>query len=712
MPQAASRQPFPPVAANRVDVVELLGPHRIADPYRWLEDASDPGTVSWLAGQHELYQQARRGWHRRDWFRRRLDELTAYEECWPPVWRGPRAFYACRGTDDEHLSLRIRACTQAGEPGGTERTVVDPMRLDPAGRTTLDAWVPSWDGRLVACLFSTGGTEQAVLRVLDADSGAFVGSPVTGCRSPAVAWLPGRAAFYYVGEGPDGTGPRVLLHEAQGPAGSDPVVFGAGFGELTELDIVLDRTGQRLLVTVVTDLSSSTEIWLVEQPGTGGPESAGYRIAACPDGWSVVWPGNDGRLYLLTDHQAPRGQIMVADAAAARTDRGRTLVPEDPVAVIESMAVLDGQELARPLLVVARSQAGRSTLSCHDLRTGGQLWHIPLPGAGVVTELTCRQQGGHEAWFSYTDPLTPPAIYHYDATSQAVTGWRQSPAVSPRGVCVTEVRYPSADGTPVRMLLTRPAGASGPLPTILHAYGAFGEAQQPEYYPLALAWAEAGGILAIPYVRGGGEEGESWHEAGMLANKQRGIDDLIAAAEHLIKLGLAEPSAIGVKGFSAGGLLAAAAFIQRPELFAAAECTSPLLDMARYELTGAGQLWSGEFGSREDPEELGWMLDYSPYHNVADGTEYPAVLLATFDGDTRVDPMHARKMCAALQHATSSGRPVLLRTEPGVGHGGRSRSAWLGYFADVLGFFAQHLMKHGDNRPVHDRGVTGGGVPE
>jgi prolyl oligopeptidase len=710
MPQVASWQLFPAVAANRVDVVEVLGPHRVADPYRWLEDASDPDTVSWLAGQRELYEQARGRWHRRDWFRRRLDELTAFEECWPPVWRGRRAFYACRGPDDEHPSLRTRDYTQAGEPCGAERTVVDPMRLDPAGRTTLDAWVPSWDGRLVACVFSVGGTEQTVVRVLDADSGALVGAPVTGCRSPAVAWLPGRAAFYYVGDGLGGAGPRVLLHETQGPAGPDLEVFGGGFGGSTELDIVLDGTGQRLLVTVVTDLSSSTEIWLAEQPGTGGGP-AGYRIAACPDGWSAVWPGNDGRLYLLTDYQAPRGQIVVADAGAARTDPGRTLVPEDPAAVIESMAVLDGPELGRPLLAVARSQAGHTTLSCHDSQTGDRLLDIPLPGAGVVTDLTCRQKGGHEAWFSYTDPLTPPTVYRYDATSQAVTVWRQGPAVGPRGVCTRELQYPSADGTPVRMLLTMPAGASGPLPTILHAYGAFGEAQQAEYYQLALAWAEAGGILAIPYVRGGGEEGESWHEAGMLANKQQGIGDLIAAAEHLIKRGLAEPAAIGVKGFSAGGLLAAAAFIQRPDLFAAAQCTSPLLDMARYELTGLGQLWSGEFGSRDDPEELGWMLSYSPYHNVADGTGYPAVLLATFDGDTRVDPMHARKMCAALQHATGSGQPVLLRAEPGVGHGGRSRSAWLGYFADVLGFFAHHLMEHGDNSPRQGQGVTGGGDP-
>jgi prolyl oligopeptidase len=703
MPQAADWRSLSTIAAHRSDVAELLGRRRVADPYRWLEDAGLLDTVSWLGAQRDLYLRARDLWRGREGFRRRLEELTAFEECSAPVWRGQRAFCTCRGPDDEHPSLRMHS-------PGSERVILDPMRLDASGQTTLDAWSPSRDGRLVACLLSAGGTEQASLRVLDADSGAFVGSPVDGCGGTAVAWLPGRDAFFYVG---GEKSPGIRLHEVSAASGADPEVFGAGLEETSELDIVLDQAGRRLLVTVVTDVSATTEIWLVEHPGQGA--GAGYRIAACPDGWSAVWPGNDGRLYLLTDYDAPHGQIVVVDAAAARTDAGRTLVAEDPAATIESMAILDGAELSRPLMVVARGHEGHTALGCHDLLTGERLRDIELPGTGIVTELSCREEGGHEAWFSYSDPLTPPTVYRYDARSRSVTPWRaprQTGAQAPRAPIAEQVRYRSADGTTVRLLLTRPAGARGPLPTILHVYGAFGEPQLAEYYELGLAWAEAGGILAVPCVRGGGDEGESWHEAGMLANKQRGIEDVIAAAEHLIAVGLADPSAIGVKGFSAGGLLAAAAFVQRPGLFAAAQCTSPLLDMTRYELTGLGSHWSGEFGRRDDPEELGWLLGYSPYHNVADGTAYPAVLLATFDGDTRVDPMHARKMCAALQHATSSGRPVLLRTEAGVGHGARSRSALLGYFADVLGFFAHELMPRGQGDPHgQDRGTGRGGVP-
>lgn len=676
--------------APRVDVVEELGPYRVADPYRWLEDAGDSMTVSWLDEQQALLRDHRGRWRAAAGFLRRMEQLTAFDECSPPVWRGSRAFFTCRGPDDQHPSLRVRDHAPDGSPSGPERVLLDPMLLDSSGHTTLDDWTPSPDGRLISCQLSADGTEQAVMRILDTGSGSFTDAPIGGCRFSSVAWLPDGDAFYYVADAADAAGRRVWLHSLGGGAGQDRVVFGAGLDGVTDLDIVLDRAGERLVVTAVTDLAGATEIWLVEQPAAGDAADC-YRIAACQGGWTCAWPGDDGLLYLLTDDGAPRGRIVVADIRAARSDPGRTLVPEYPAAVLESFVILSDDRLADPVILLSLSESGRARLSCHDLRTGRWLRDVPLPGAGTVTDLTCRQHSGHEAWFSYTDTLTPPTVHQYDAWTGSVGRWRDGPQTGPRGVVARELRYRSADGTPVRLLLTLPADVSEPRPTILHAYGAFGEPAASGYYELGLAWAEAGGILAVPCVRGGGDEGEAWHRAGMLGNKQRGIDDLLAAADYLIAVGLADRDRIGVKGFSAGGLLAAAAMIQRPGLFTAVECTSPLLDMTRYELSGLGSRWSGEFGSRDDPTELGWLLGYSPYHNVTDGTRYPAVLLITFDGDTRVDPMHARKMCAALQHATTSELPVLLRTEAGVGHGERSRSARLRYFADILAFFANYL---------------------
>jgi prolyl oligopeptidase len=546
------------------------------------------------------------------------------------------------------------------------------------------------DGCLIACQLSVGGTEQPLLRILDTESLEFSGSPITGCRFSPVAWAPDDSGFYYVRVAPEHEFPRVWFHEIGTEAEADDEIFGSGFSDNSDFDIHLDASGQRLIVMV--DGFSGTEVWLLENPRTANSD---YRVAACQDGWSTAWPGRDGMLYLLTDAQAPRGRVVVVDAAHARTDPGRTLIAEAPDATLESFTILDAGESQRALIGVAWNQAGHAKLSCHDLKTGDWLFDVPLPGDGIVTDLSSRPDS-RDAWFSYTDTLTPPTVYRFAASTGDVAPWRpHSGTARPRGVRASELKYASYDGTSVRLLLTGPTGPAGPRPAVLHAYGAFGESQHADYYELGLAWAEAGGILAVACVRGGGEEGEAWHRAGMLAGKQRGIDDLVAAAEYLIEAGISAPGMIGVKGFSAGGLMAAAAMVQRPDLFAAVECTSPLLDMARYELTGLGAHWTGEFGSRDDPDELGWMLAYSPYHNVVDGTRYPAVLLATFDGDTRVDPMHARKMCAALQHATRSDRPVLLRTESGVGHGDRSLSARLDYFADVLSFFAQYLASAG-----------------
>jgi prolyl oligopeptidase len=677
-------------SAERVDVVEVIGPHAVADAYRWLEDPADPRTVRWLAAQQQLFEAERASWDRRGWFRRRLTELSSYDECSLPVWRGPTAFYTCRGPADEHAALRAWQPAAPGGPADSERVVCDPAGLDPTGGTTLDAWEPSTDGSLVACQLSVGGTEESALHVIGTRSGELVEPPIGGCRFASVAWLPDRHAFYYVREPPDGGGLRVWLHEVGQPAARDAEVFGAAMADATDLDVALDRRGGRLLVTVVTDLSATTDVWVVTGPGLPEPWTA-FPVAACPGAWKVAWPGDDGQLYLVTDHDAPRGRLVAVDASLAATDAGRTLIAPDDEATLEDFAILDGAELAEPVLLVAWSHPAGSYLTRHDLRTGERRGEVTLPGTGVISGLA-GGGSGHEAWLSYGDPLTPTAIFRYDAVTGELAPWRAATAAAtPTGVVATESEYSSPDGTRVRLLLTRPAGAQGPLPTILQGYGAFGLPQVADYYEVALAWAQAGGMFAIACVRGGGEEGEDWHRAGMGPNKQRGIDDLLAAARHLVAAGLAAPGHLGVKGVSAGGLLAAAAFVQGPELFAAAECTSPLLDMARYELTGLGRHWTGEFGSRDDPEQLGCMLAYSPYHNVTAGTAYPAVLFATFDGDTRVDPMHARKMCAQLQYASASGRPVLLRAEAGVGHGERSRSAALDYFADVLAFFAHAL---------------------
>lgn len=313
----------------------------------------------------------------------------------------------------------------------------------------------------------------------------------------------------------------------------------------------------------------------------------------------------------------------------------------------------------------------------------------------VVGEIRAR---GHEAWFTYTDPFTPPTIFHWDALTRTRTTWasppgRQSLPSRPPGV-VHHLHCAAPDGTQIRVTVFAPRSRPGPLPAILYGYGGFGLSLAPVYNPEILAWVEAGGVYAVAHVRGGDEGGTEWHAAGARANKQKSVDDFHAAAESLVREGWTTSSQLVISGESNGGLLVGAALTQRPDLYRAVLCGAPVLDMARYERFGLGPSWTAEYGSAESEEELGWLMSYSPYHRVTEEGSYPAVLFSVSEGDSMVDPLHARKMCAALQHARGSlttrgdNGIVLLRRERGAGHGARSMGLSVDLLVDQLAFAA------------------------
>jgi prolyl oligopeptidase len=282
-------------------------------------------------------------------------------------------------------------------------------------------------------------------------------------------------------------------------------------------------------------------------------------------------------------------------------------------------------------------------------------------------------------------------VHELDVTTPGVRLWAASPGTATVGdVVATSHAATSRDGTTVRYQVLSPAGAPDRTrPTVLYGYGGFGVALTPGWNPTALAWVEAGGVWVVANLRGGSEEGEDWHRAGMREHKQNVFDDFAAVADALVADGWTTTPQLAVSGGSNGGLLVGAALTQRPQAYAAVVCSAPLLDMVRYEQFGLGRTWNDEYGTAADPEELGWLLGYSPYHRVVDGTAYPAVLFTVFDGDSRVDPLHARKLCAALQAATTSAAPVLLRAEGEVGHGARSVRRTVGLGVDVLAFLAE-----------------------
>ncbi|MBV9449436.1 MAG: S9 family peptidase [Streptosporangiaceae bacterium] len=686
--------------ARRLDLTEDILGYQVSDPYRWLEEESAE-REEWLRAQAALFEAHRASLPGRDRLAASVRSLLDTGAVGVPVWRGDRCFYMRRDPGQEHAVLYTKA-------GDAEATLIDPVAIDPSGRTTLDRWQPDKEGRLIAYQLSSGGDEEALLRVMDVATGTLLDGPIDRCRYSGVAWLPGGKAFYYVRRLPPSAVPenetmyhrRVYLHHVGTPTEEDTLVFGEGRDKTDYYAASVSRDGRWLTISAQRGTAPRSDVWLADLSAEG-PELPSLRpVAVGLDASTSVHVGRDGRLYVFTDLDAPRGRLAVGDPGAP--DVWQDLIGEDPEAVLRDYAIMDGPELERPVLLASWTRHAVSEITVHDLVTGARLSSVALPGLGTVGGTSERPEGGHEAWFTYTDYVTPSVVLRFDAASEGtgVSTWAAPPGAVPAGhatVTARQVTFSSADGTAVRMIVISGASAAsgasgaGPRPAILYGYGGFDISLTPAYTPNILAWVAAGGVYAVAALRGGSEEGEDWHRAGMLDRKQNVFDDFHAAALALVSQGWTTPDRLAIYGGSNGGLLVGAAMTQWPDMCAAVICSAPLLDMVRYERFGLGATWNVEYGTASDSVQLGWLLSYSPYHRVAEGTAYPAALFSVFANDTRVDPMHAYKMCAALQHgARASGRPVLLRVEGEVGHGARAVSRAVELSADVLAFAAHH----------------------
>ena len=685
---------YPP--AERLDLVDDLHGRAVADPYRWLEDPDDPRTRAWSAAQDALARAHLDDLPGRERLATTLGALTAAGWVGVPRWRSGRRFALRREPDQEHGVLFVI------ERDGTERTLVDPAALDPAGTTTLDAWSPDHEGRLLAYQLSSGGDEHSVLHVLDVTTGDDVEPPIDRCRYSAVAWLPGGAEFLYVrmvaeDEAPPGEQAfhrRIWRHRVGASPDTDVLLDGPGLYEHhTYYGLDVSDDGRWLVVTANVGTARRDSVWIADLHGDAALIPV---LTQADDVRCHAWVERDDRLYLLTTDGAPRFRLAVTDPATPGREHWRELVAEDPDSVLDGVVWLQPDGTTDPadgLLVLARSRHAAAELALHDL-DGSHRAAVPLPGLGSLRGLTTadpdtsEQQG--RLWIGWTDLVTPQQVRRFDLGSGTTVLETAAPgAVDVPAVRTEQRTFTSADGTTVRMFVVAPEQVDGPRPALLYGYGGFGIHPDAAYSSTSLAWVGAGGVYALASLRGGGEEGEAWHLAGNRAHKQNVFDDFHAAAQALVDAGDTTPDRLAILGGSNGGLLVGAALTQRPELYRAVVCSAPLLDMVRYERFSLGRTWNDEYGTADDPTELDWLLSYSPYHHVRDGVAYPAVLFTVFDSDTRVDPLHARKMCAALQHATT-GHPVLIRRETDVGHGARSVSRSIALGVDQLSFLAAH----------------------
>jgi prolyl oligopeptidase len=665
---------IPPPPARRDAVVDVLHGTSIADPYRWLEDGDDPEVREWTAAQNIRTRQALDARPDRARWLGRLVALLGL-----PVSRGVRVcgnrvFTLDRagGAPQHRLVLH--------EVGRRARVLVDPSKLTRDATSAIDWYHPSPDGRLVAYGISEGGDERSVLRVLDVDTGEVLPVEIPDTRAASVAWLPGNDGFLYTRyPAGDEYHRHVRRHIVGRPADGDDVVWSEPDVPEAWPDVAVSRDGRFTLVTVLmgwsrTDLhlhDASTGTWRTLLAGTEAVTAARF----------------DGdRLIATTTLDAPRGRVVsIPLDGAAAPDSWATLVPESEAVLNTVVPLTGGFLLASTQRAVARLTRHDTTGALvHEIDTGepSTLLDLDADGDVAVVQLEGFTRPGTSYW------VEGPGLSPVGPTAGASDG--------PPPMTVTQETYRSADGTSVGLFVVHRADVtpSADTPCILTGYGGFAIAETPLWSPLAAAWCEAGGMFAVAGLRGGLEEGEAWHHAGRRQHKQNVFDDFHAAADHLVATGRTSRDRLGIRGGSNGGLLVGAALTQRPDLARAVHCAVPLLDMVRYPQFLIARLWTDEYGDPDVAEELQWLLAYSPYHHVRDGVCYPAVLLTTAEGDSRVDPLHARKMAAALQLATSCPheRPVLLHEEERAGHGiGKPLHKQGDEAADVLAFFCWQL---------------------
>lgn len=649
---------YPDTPSNHV--VETLHGEEISDPYRWLEDADSSETRHWTERQNaftEAYLGAVPG---RERLRGRLAELLAIGVLGVPTPVRGRYFYLRREGRQNQPVLYWRQGVE-----GEDRIAVDPNVLNAAGTTALDWFYPSQDGRLLAYGLSENGSEESVLQVMEVETGRHLTDRIPRMRAASLAWLPDASGFYYTrypapGEVPEGEEHyhRALYYHRLGvDPEADLLVFRPAAKEHWP-GVNISPDGRWLVVSVARTFDQ-TDLYLRDLVA-GGP------LVPVAENLPALFEGEiaHGRLFLRTNLDAPNYRLYEVDPQYPGRDTWREIVAPREDAVLESVSIA-GDRLALGYLEHASSRLRLSDLAGHSVED------IALPELGSLFGVG-TEWNGREIFYGFSSYTVPPSVYRIDLLTGRSALWKRVEAeVDPSRFVVRQVTYASRDGTPISMFLVHRSGLelNRDNPTYLTAYGGFNISMTPAFSRSLLLWLEHGGVIAVPNIRGGGEYGETWHQAGILARKQNSFDDFIGAAEWLIGEGYTRPERLAAAGGSNGGLLVGAAVTQRPELFRAAVIQVPLLDMLRYHRFLLARLWIPEYGSAEDPVQFHWLRAYSPYHHIRPGVAYPAVLLATAESDTRVDPMHARKMTARLQTATSSDRPILLRLESRAGHG-------------------------------------------
>ncbi|WP_082439591.1 MULTISPECIES: prolyl oligopeptidase family protein [unclassified Massilia] len=694
-PQAcAAGTPLNYPVAKKVDQTDDYHGTRVADPYRWLEDANSAETKAWVDAENKLTQSYLAQIPQREAIRQRLTELWNYERYSVPFKEGGRYFFSRNdGLQNQSVLYTMKSLTD------TPRLLLDPNTLAADGTVALAGLAVSPDGKLLAYSTAASGSDWNEIRVRDVDTGKDLDDHIQWVKFSSTAWTRDGKGFFYsrYDEPKEATKladvnyfQKLYYHKLGTPQAADVLVYDRpdekewGFGATTTDD------GRYLLIHATKGTAHKYRIFYKDLSKPASP------VVPLIDNFDAAYDFIDNVgpvFYFVTDRKASRQRIVAIDIRKPQEANWSTIVPESRQ-TLQSAHLINGQLVAEYLA------DARSVVKLTDLK-GKALREIALPGIGSVGGFAGKR-GDTETFYSFTGFTTPTTIYRVDMKSGASTVFRK-PEVkfNPADYETRQQFYTSRDGTRVPMFITSKKGLKldGNNPTYLYGYGGFNISMTPGFSPANLAWMEMGGVYVVANLRGGGEYGEAWHEAGTKLKKQNVFDDFIGAAEWLVNNKVTSPAKLAIGGGSNGGLLVGAAMTQRPELFAAAIPMVGVMDMLRFHKFTIGWAWTSDYGSSENPDEFKALAKYSPLHNLKPGTCYPATMITTADHDDRVVPAHSFKFAATAQADQAGGNPIIIRIDTKAGHGaGKPTSKQIEEVADRWGFLSRALKM--DEAPV------------
>jgi prolyl oligopeptidase len=679
--------------ARKGDVVDDYAGTKVVDPYRWMEDLNSPELKSWIDAENAVTFAYLDRLPLRNELKTRITALWDYPKVGLPRYEGRRWFYA-RNSGLQRQSLVYTRETMTGP----ETVAIDPNELSPDGSVALSRWDPSPDGQHLAYGQSEGGSDWSTYYVRDLGTGRRTSDVVKWVKFSSVSWLENGKGFFYgrYPEPPAGKAleapvvdKRIYYHALGTSQSDDRLIYERPDERGLFIDAHLDETGRYLFIDTNKGTSNKNELFVKD---LGDPLSPNLDAAV-----RALYPGHtaeydplgvvNGTLYLKTDRDAPTKKVVAVAIDKPDAANWKTIVPEASNA-IEDATMVAGKIAINRLVDVA------SEITLFNL-DGTKAGAVTPPGLGAMQGPVGRFDRP-EIFYRFESPLYPGTIFQFDlATGKSQPFQAPKLTFDPAPYTTTRVFAKSKDGTRVPLFITqrRDLKKDGSNPTMLYGYGGFDISETPRFRPDVIAFLEHGGVYATANMRGGGEYGEAWHEAGMFERKQNVFDDFIAAAEYLVTERFASPRTLGIMGGSNGGLLVGAVMEQRPDLFAVALPAVGVMDMLRYHRFTGGAAWATEYGSSDDPKAFAYLSKYSPLHNVKAGTCYPATLVTTADHDDRVVPSHSFKFTATMQAAQGCGKPVLIRVETQGSHGYRPTDKRIAELADEWGFALANMAQ-------------------